>query len=1412
MDINSKYINFSLDKNRILLVALFGEDHAFSGESAGVNSISGYMRYFYPGIEIDILDMQIDPLISVVEYINHYRPAVLGISVKLKSYNQLNQLKLLLSSKVSADVMPIIVLGNAIPAYSYEKLCDEGWKDCIFCVGEGELTIEDVYNSIQNQSGFENVRNAVMVDSKDRLVKNQFQLVPEERIAIPDRRRSLEFYQKGGIVYLETSRGCPWRSCTICSGSQLFNNSNTFMHWRPIPLEVALSDFDLVQNLGIEIVRITDEDFLGRSILGIRRAKQFAEEKMKRKNKVKFDIMVRVDSICNHQDTIEEKLEREEAIELLKQAGLVQIFMGVESFSASQLKRYNKGISLDEIYNAYDVLRRLQIPINIGFIPCDPLMDLCELKETMYGLPKDDALLEVSVSFHELRVQEGTKYLYLLRGEEKKLETSLIGDIDKNSLTYPVIKYLDPQVDLYVQGLRSFYNGTNYYRIVFLLRTYLQYSRFNVEENTHLLIDNCLEALKHIRGLDYDLSISIIDLLNGKDDFDQKKSMLEKLVDRTQRQLALHLLDLACKIQNSIGLKALGKNGLIPSLIQEIIQFANITRLVECTEHKTIDSMKNYIDLVQNEISPLLSKLKMGTKIAQNNHLLLSGVIERLLFEMSLGDRIAVMMYGSSGGKFLVSNSDTDFIFLSDGTIPDEDILRFQERVYFEVDNRPWKVTVKDWKRAKPNPMDLRSICFVGGNRRIFDEQVIYNHEIMETNNEKVLISTLANFDLYAEFYSSTRFSRLLATLHSSKEIPGEIGYGELKYFFGGTRVAQAVLSSVAFYMKKRFLADVNLNDLATADIFTHDECKDLIHAIDFFLCAKDLCFEGNNIFHPGNQEKIQAVWGQSEKEIGDEYEHHRVNILRLFQKARERIIKDFPGSTGVRCRIETDPGILMGLINSDDYEFWKTFALRKDLPVEVRNYLEKKVLDRKKEHPHTMLDEIIRMLEYSKLENQSNEIQRTPKINEVEIELGLTDYVFNHLEMVLKNNINAPDLIRLAIHSMFFDLYKASNNPDLYPFISAFKGRVKNFFHCRTYEPEQPMEVAENVCAQILQSGLFHPESVFFLELHPTNLCNLKCAWCTYRSKDERQSILFEDLRKVIALAPNEILIAGGGEPTLYRDGDYGFNEVVRFLRGNLPGTRIRLITNGTNVPRGTWFNELDEISVSLDENNREAFLTAKGKDLFDAVWKNIQFYLYNTSISTIRVTKIYNHKNLFDSIELAENLFILWKRIPQYSTKKTYFKFMLFPMANDLEQESPYSESSLSAQEKFAWIGVMEKIRTEKAVFYDFLKNNTNLINIAENNPGVIRADRCWPASQFVLLGADRLFYPCFTTCSTFKAINYGTVDQSIESLTELRKNIFSTPPLQCQDGCRPGSVFSGLRAKQIHQDQLSLHLPTL
>ena len=39
-----------------------------------------------------------------------------------------------------------------------------------------------------------------------------------------------------------------------------------------------------------------------------------------------------------------------------------------------------------------------------------------------------------------------------------------------------------------------------------------------------------------------------------------------------------------------------------------------------------------------------------------------------------------------------------------------------------------------------------------------------------------------------------------------------------------------------------------------------------------------------------------------------------------------------------------------------------------------------------------------------------------------------------------------------------------------------------------------------------------------------------------------------------------------------------------------------------------------------------------------------------------------------------------------------------------------------------------------------------------------------------------------------------------------------MFSNPPLQCRSGCRPGSVFYGLRSKEYHHDQERLRLPSV
>ena len=81
--------------------------------------------------------------------------------------------------------------------------------------------------------------------------------------------------------------------------------------------------------------------------------------------------------------------------------------------------------------------------------------------------------------------------------------------------------------------------------------------------------------------------------------------------------------------------------------------------------------------------------------------------------------------------------------------------------------------------------------------------------------------------------------------------------------------------------------------------------------------------------------------------------------------------------------------------------------------------------------------------------------------------------------------------------------------------------------------------------------------------------------------------------------------------ESPLCTDGDQGFNDAILALRKGLPGARLRLITNGTCIPTGNWLSEIDEVSVSLDDECAESYLSHKGKDLFETVWANIRALL---------------------------------------------------------------------------------------------------------------------------------------------------------------------------------------------------------
>lgn len=124
-------------------------------------------------------------------------------------------------------------------------------------------------------------------------------------------------------------------------------------------------------------------------------------------------------------------------------------------------------------------------------------------------------------------------------------------------------------------------------------------------------------------------------------------------------------------------------------------------------------------------------------------------------------------------------------------------------------------------------------------------------------------------------------------------------------------------------------------------------------------------------------------------------------------------------------------------------------------------------------------------------------------------------------------------------------------------------------------------------------------------VELHLTNLCNLKCPWCTDKELRRKHAILpfdiidtlFEEFEKFGV----GITLEGGGEPTLHNH----FEDIVKL--GKKHNLDMGLITNGTQdisniVHLFKW------IRVSLDSSHPEEYVREKGVDCFEQVINNIQ------------------------------------------------------------------------------------------------------------------------------------------------------------------------------------------------------------
>ena len=359
---------------------------------------------------------------------------IVGISTKLGSINSVRRI---IEHYSAFPSPPVIVFGNLLSTFAFNEMLDT-FPDGLVVKGEGEDAIVGIAESILNiPSGNQYFRKelarrdvpnlAFILDGKK--FETTRKIVDLNKVALPNRYFLPEVIGKRGIVRAEGSRGCPWSRCSYCAISAKYD----YVGWRSFPLDYMITELETISNMGGMHPYYTDEDFFG----GDRsRVLELAERilEAKREGRINPDLTLYVDARVNtilgvKQGGLEQSIPM---LQKLKDAGLREVFLGIESGSKKQMKRYGKGAVTNYNVKALEVLRNLGISVDIGFIMFDAESTLDDLKYNVAFI------YSTQIQNHDSRLTKKVRVQPYTGLHKQMMEKGILTDqLEVNSLTYP---------------------------------------------------------------------------------------------------------------------------------------------------------------------------------------------------------------------------------------------------------------------------------------------------------------------------------------------------------------------------------------------------------------------------------------------------------------------------------------------------------------------------------------------------------------------------------------------------------------------------------------------------------------------------------------------------------------------------------------------------------------------------------------------------------------------------------------------------------------------------------------------------------------------------------------------------------------------------------------------------------------
>ncbi len=405
----------AINRYDIILAQLYSELQPPNAEPLAVEVLAGTLERYCQHCSVRL--MVVNPVIhptavqELITAISMSECKVVGLSVPQGTYALATEILSALEEIFAADKRPLVVLGHALPTSMPEiflkrypwTIVVRGWGEDALVALAQMLESADVH--LENVPGI-----AYMCDNHMKFTPLKNEIIPQ-----PARRMQPERF----FARVETSRGCHYGRCTFCTRPPGAKD-----YWQRLPLSPLLASIRDLKAQGVFYFTFTDEDFIGNDLDGALDIASGVAEIAD----MSFSLSVRADNVFNPAGSAMENAKRLNVLKALCQAGLSWVFIGVESLSDSQLRRYGKGIRVEDSIRAVDIVTSLNIDAEVGFILFDPFVTVKELQQIASVLRTSGIWRYVGDLFSYMRVQWGTPYEYWLgrKGLLKDLDVNLL--------------------------------------------------------------------------------------------------------------------------------------------------------------------------------------------------------------------------------------------------------------------------------------------------------------------------------------------------------------------------------------------------------------------------------------------------------------------------------------------------------------------------------------------------------------------------------------------------------------------------------------------------------------------------------------------------------------------------------------------------------------------------------------------------------------------------------------------------------------------------------------------------------------------------------------------------------------------------------------------------------------------------